>query len=55
MICLECNGHYCLTHRNHGCGEELVGKEARRLLREAAKKSKEHFAIVKENADKKVG
>lgn len=54
MLCPKCNKHYCLEHRHHGCLDELPRKEAKKVVREAAKKSKEQFAIVKEEADKKV-
>lgn len=54
MLCPKCDKHYCLAHRHHGCLDELPGKEARKVLREAAKKSKDQFAIAKEEADKKV-
>jgi len=43
-----------LAHRHHGCLDELPGKEAKRVLREAAKKLNEQFAIAKKEADKKV-
>jgi len=55
MLCPKCDKHYCLAHRHHGCLDELPGKEARKVLREAAKKSKDLFTIAKEEADKKVG
>ncbi|XP_022160548.1 AN1-type zinc finger protein 1-like [Myzus persicae] len=54
MLCPKCDKHYCLAHRHHGCLDELPGKEARKVLREAAKKSKDQFAIAKEEADKKI-
>jgi len=54
MLCIKCNKHFCLAHRHHGCLDELPGKEAKRVLREAAKKLNEQFAITKGEADKKV-
>lgn len=54
MLCIKCNKHFCLAHRHHGCLDELPGKEAKKVLREAAKKLNEQFIIAKEKADKKV-
>ncbi|XP_050535419.1 AN1-type zinc finger protein 1-like isoform X2 [Daktulosphaira vitifoliae] len=54
MLCPKCDKHYCLAHRHHGCLDELPGCERKKILREAAKKSKNQFAIVKEEADKKI-
>lgn len=54
MLCIKCNKHFCLTHRHHGCLDELPRKEAKKVLREAAKKLNEQFIIAKEIADKKV-
>lgn len=54
MLCPNCNLHFCLAHRHHGCFDELAGYEVRKVKREAAKKLKDQFAIAKEEADKKV-
>lgn len=54
MLCPKCSIHYCLAHRHHGCLDELPSKEAKKAVREAAKKSKEQFEITKREADKKV-
>lgn len=54
MLCPKCSIHYCLVHRHHGCLDELPSKEAKKAVREAAKKSKEQFEIVKKEVDKKV-
>lgn len=54
MLCPKCSKHYCLAHRHHGCLDELPSKEAKKAVREAAKKSKEQFEIAKKEADKKI-
>lgn len=54
MVCSYCNLHYCVPHRHHGCKDDLMKSELKKLKVEQWKKPKEQFRVAKAEADKKV-
>lgn len=54
LMCSNCNVHYCITHRHHGCRDDLPKGERKKLQVEQWKKPKEQFKIAKAQIDTKV-
>lgn len=54
LPCSYCNLHFCVSHRHHGCKDDLMNSERKKLQVEQWKKPKEQFRAAKEECDKKV-
>lgn len=54
LPCPFCNIHFCVSHRHHGCKDDLMNSERKKLQVEQWKKPKEQFRVAKEQCDKKV-
>lgn len=54
LPCPFCNTHFCVSHRHHGCKDDLMNSEKRKLKVEQWKKPKEQYRVAQENCDKKV-
>lgn len=54
LLCKFCKVHFCISHRHHGCRDDLLSSERKKQQVEEWKKPKEQFKIAKALADKKV-
>lgn len=54
LLCSNCNLHFCITHRHHGCRDDLPKGERKKMQVDEWKKPKEQFKLAKAQVDTKV-
>ncbi|XP_065199729.1 AN1-type zinc finger protein 1-like [Planococcus citri] len=54
LPCPFCKQHFCVSHRHHGCKDDLMNSERKKLEVEKWKKPKEQYRAAQENCDRKV-